>query len=157
MAIALAHRHADLTRSLVVAEPNLDPGAGTLSGHIARQSETRFVARGYPALLYQTERAAARGDAVAATFLRSLRLASPLAIYRSAVSLRAERSPTFREQLESLALPRTLLWGERTPPLQPPLADSTIRQVTLPDAGHQMMADTPGAFASAVREAVGDP
>lgn len=100
IAIALAHRHPDLAKALVLAEPNLDPGTGDLSGHIAHQDEARFVARGYPALLYQTDRTAARGDAVAEGFLRSLRLASPVAIHRSAVSLRAERSPTFREATE---------------------------------------------------------
>jgi len=113
IAIALAHRHPGLVARLVVAEPNLDPGAGTLSGHIARQAEAGFVARGYQRLLYQTRREAARGDRVAGRFLVTLEQASPVALHRSAVSLRAKRSPTFRQQLE--ALPILARWsGERS-------------------------------------------
>ncbi len=91
--IALATRHPGRIASLVAAEPNLDPGEGSLSGHIARQSESRFVDRGYRALVYQTQREAERGSTVAARFLVTLKQASPIALHRSAVSLRAERSP----------------------------------------------------------------
>ncbi|HEV2127866.1 MAG TPA: alpha/beta hydrolase [Thermomicrobiales bacterium] len=154
MAIALAHRHPGLVDRLVLAEPNLDPGTGTLSGHVARQREERFVTRGYAALVYQTERTAARGDLVAAGFLQSLRLASPMVIHRSAVSLRAERLPTFHEQLETMTLPRTLLRGKRTPPLAPPLSTTAIQQVVIPGAGHQMMIDNPDAFATSIRTAI---
>ncbi|MDQ4044907.1 MAG: alpha/beta hydrolase, partial [Chloroflexota bacterium] len=154
--ITLAYRHPELIDVLVLAEPNLDPGEGTLSGHIARQREERFATRGYAALVYQTERASTRGDRVAEGFLHSLRLASPVAVHRSAVSLRAERSPTFREQLETMTLPRTLLWGELTRPLDPPLSATAIRQVVIPGAGHQMMIDNPGTFVTAVREAMDD-
>lgn len=153
-AIVVAYRHAPLVARLVVAEPHLDPGAGMFSGHIARQSEERFAARGYPALIYQTERAAARGDAAAAVFLPSLRQASPIVMHRSAVSLRAARSPTFREQLPALRMPRTMLWGERTLPLSPPLASTAVRQTTIPAAGHQMMLDNPDGFAGAIRDAI---
>jgi pimeloyl-ACP methyl ester carboxylesterase len=162
MAILVACRHATLVARLVVAEPHLDPGVGTFSGHIARQSEERFAARGYPALVYQTERAAVRGDTVAAGFLPSLREASPIVMHRSAVSLRAERSPTFREHLLAARMPRMMLWGDRTPPLSPPLVSTAVRQVTIPAAGHHMMLDNPDGFAGAIRDAIdtgpaGDP
>jgi pimeloyl-ACP methyl ester carboxylesterase len=156
IAIALAHRHPELVERLVVAEPNLDPATGSLSGHIARQPEAAFVARGYQRLLYQTRREAARGDLVAQRFLVTLEQASPVAIHRSAASLRADRSPTFREQLESLPIPRTLVWGVRTPPLDPLLADPAIAVEAIPDAGHVMMTEQPDAFAAAIARALGD-
>lgn len=154
IAIALATRHPDLAERLIVAEPNLDPGTGTLSGHIARQTEAVFVARGYQRLLYQTRREAARGDLVASRFLITLEQASPIALHRSAVSLRAERSPAHREQLEALTIPRTLLWGSRTPPLDPSLNDAAIAIDVIPDAGHVMMTEQPAAFAKAVLRAL---
>ncbi len=49
---------------------------------------------------------------------------------------------------------RTMLWGERTPPLAPPLASPAVRQVVIPAAGHQMMTDNPDGFAGAVRIAI---
>lgn len=154
IAIALTSRHPDIVERLIVAEPNLDPGVGTLSSHISRQSETRFVARGYQALVYQTEREAARGDAVAARFLVTLRQASPVALYRSAASLLADRTPTLREQFEGFRLPRAILWGALTPPLAPPLLDAAIRHLTVADAGHVMMIENPDGFAQAVADAV---
>jgi pimeloyl-ACP methyl ester carboxylesterase len=154
IAIALAHRHPELADRLVLAEPNLDPGAGTLSGHIARQPEAGFIARGYSRLVYQTRREAARGDRVAGRFLVTLEQASPVALHRSAVSLRADRAPTFRNQLEALAIPRTLLWGALTPPLDPPLTDPAIAVELIPDAGHVMMTEQPAAFAAAILRAL---
>lgn len=156
VAISMATRHPGLVARLVAAEPALDPGTGTLSGHIARQSEASFVARGYGRLLYQTQRQAERGDTVARQFLVTLRQASPAALHRSAVSLRAERSPAFRAQLEALAIPRTVVRGERTTPLSPPLADPAIAEVVIPDAGHTMMVENPAAFAVAVYRSLTD-
>ena len=156
IAIALAARHPELVERLIVAEPNLDPGTGTLSGHIARQPEAAFVARGYQRLVYQARRAGARGDRVARRFAVTLEQASPVALHRSAVSLRADRSPTFREQLEQLAIPRTLVSGALTPLLDPPLADPTIAVEVIPEAGHGMMTEQPAAFADAILRAIDD-
>lgn len=156
IAIALAHQHPELVQRLIVAEPNLDPGTGTLSGHIARQPEASFAARGYQRLVYQTRREAARGDRVAGRFLVTLEQASPVALHRCAVSLRADREPTFRARLERLSIPRTLVWGALTPPLDPPLADPAIEVEVIPDAGHVMMTEQPAAFAAAILHALDD-
>jgi pimeloyl-ACP methyl ester carboxylesterase len=154
IAIALASRHPGMVARLVVAEPNLDPGGGVYSRHISRQSERVFVDRGYRALVYQARRQAERGAVGAVGYAASLERASPLALHRSAVSLVAERAPTFREQLATLAIPRTLLWGELTTPLDQPLADPAIDRVTIPDAGHDLMAENPAGFTSAVQRAL---
>jgi pimeloyl-ACP methyl ester carboxylesterase len=157
IAIALAHHHPGIVPRLVVAEPGLDPGSGMLSAHIARQTEAAFVARGYLRLLYQTRREAERGSAVAGRFLVTLEQASPVALWRSAVSLLAERSPTLRQQLEGLAIPRTMIRGALTPPLDPPLADPEIAQVVIENAGHVMMTEQPAAFAAVVHRALSAP
>lgn len=150
VAIALASRHPDRVVRLIAAEPALDPGTGTLSGHIARQSEAAFVARGFDRLRYQTHRQAERGDPVARHVRETLARVSPVALHRSAVSLRADRSPTFRAQLERLAIPRLLIRGGLTPPPDPPLADPAIERIVIPDAGHTMMLEQPAAFAAAI-------
>lgn len=46
IAISLATRRADLVGELVVAEPNLDPGVGTMSARIASYDEDAFAAGG---------------------------------------------------------------------------------------------------------------
>ena len=153
-AIATATRHPDVVDRLIVAEPNLDSGTGELSGHIARQEESKFVDRGYRALVYQIRRSAERGDTVASRFLVTLLQASPIALHRSAVSLRSERSPTLREQFEALHIARAMVSGARTPPLIPPLADPTITHYLIADAGHVMMIENPDAFAIAVSSAL---
>lgn len=154
IAIATATRRRDVINRLVVAEPNLDPGVGELSVHIASQSETRFVERGYRALVHQTRREATRGDNAAARFLVTLEQASPVALHRSSVSLLAGRSPTFREQLESLDTPRATITGANTPPLVPALSDPRIVHYLVENAGHVMMVENPDAFAVAVNAAI---
>src|SRR5665811_2267936 len=154
ISIALAWRRPDLVDRLIVAEPNLDPGLGDLSAHIARQTEDRFFNRGYAALVYQTQRQAARRDRVAARFLVTLKQASPVALHRGSVSLLAERDPTFREIFESLTIPRATITGDRTPPVAPPLSDPELTHFIVENAGHLMMIDNPSGFATALRVAL---
>lgn len=137
-----------------MAEPNLDPSVGDLSVHIARQTESGFTNRGYSALVFQVRRQAARGDYAAAYFLETVARSSPIAMHRSSISLLADRNPTFREQFESLAMPRATITGDRTPPLDPPLADPEIAHYIVKDAGHVMMLDNPDGFANAIGHAL---
>lgn len=157
IAIALATRHPDVTAALIVAEPNLDPGVGTLSRHIAQQSEAAFVARGYGRLVHATARQTERGEAGAAMFLPTLQQALPVALHRASTSLLADRTPTFREQLHALAplLPTTFIYGDRTPDLTglDALAAAGVTLAEIPNAGHVMMDDNPDAFGSALRAA----
>lgn len=147
IAIVCAYRFPELIVRLVVAEPNLDPGRGTLSAHIAAQTEQRFMARGYDALLHATYRQAARGNATARSFVQTLEMASPLALHRSATSLLAERRPTFREMLEQLPMPKATITGALSLAYGFQLADSGIREYVVPDAGHVMMVENPTDFA----------
>lgn len=105
VAIALASRRPELVSRLVVAEPNLDPGVGTISAHVAKQDESAFVARGFSALVAAIEREGAWD------YSATMRRWDPLTLHRTAVSLLAERRPTFREQLCALPIPRTYVLG----------------------------------------------
>lgn len=152
--IVLATRRPALVRRLVVAEPTLDPATRTLSMHIARQSETGFVARGYARMVHGIARQAARGDAGSAAFLATLRTASPLALHRSATSLLTPRTPSFRAQLEALANRATFIAGAASGIDPVPLEAAGIRIFTIPNAGHTMMRENPAAFAEAVAAAL---
>ena len=151
--IALAHRWPGRAGRLIVAEPLLDPGVGTLSAHIARQSEATFVRRGFAALRMATRRQAARDDVAAIGFLRTLERADPAVMHRSAVSLLAERRPSFREQLTTLAIPRVFIAGARSGIDATPLGSGGVTTVTIPGAGHSLMDENPDGFARAIAAA----
>ena len=154
IAVATAWRHPDLINRLAMAEPTLDPGTGVLSAHIARQPENRFVTRGYQGVMAEIRRQATGGNVHAARLLTTYSQASPVALHRSSVSLLAVRSPTFRDQLESLSIPRVMIIGDQTPPLAPPLTDPAITRLVVERAGHMMMIDNPDGFARAVAQAL---
>ncbi len=151
IAIALAHRRPDLVAQLTVAEPNLDPGHGTLSNHIARRSEEEFVRRGYAMLVRGMQQQANRGESNAAIFLGTVLQASPVALHQAATSLLADRTPTFRDQFLRAPMPRTFIAGGRSNDVSPSdLSPHGIIFVEIPNAGHVMMDDAPNAFAQAV-------
>jgi pimeloyl-ACP methyl ester carboxylesterase len=156
VAIMLAGARRDLVRRLIVAEPLLAPEDGTLSAHIARQPEERFVARGFPALLMATRRQAARGDVASIGFLRTLEQADPTMMHRSAVSLLAPRDPSFQDRLRALTIPRTFIAGTRSAIDTASLSAAGIRISVIPDAGHSMMDENPERFARAIAAALVD-
>ena len=90
-------------------------------------------------------------------------LSSPLATHRTARSLTGERSPTLREELVRLDLPRAFIVGSRTleadeKPASGEAGDRLdgfgVRRLIVPDAGHLMMYDNPHGFARAIATAV---
>ena len=148
VAIVAAHRRPDLVLQLIVAEPNLDPGVGSTSVAIARQSEAEFVECGFARLVGATERLASQGNTAAETWLATLRQAAPVMLHRAATSLLAERSPTFREMLLELPLPVATIWGEHSPLPEPPLpSSSNLEGYVVSGAEHQMFDDNPDEFA----------
>ncbi len=154
ISIALTSRRPNLVHRLIVAEPNLDPGVGDLSIHIARQTQIGFTNRGFDTLVAQIRRQATRGDLLATRFLETVTRTTPAALHRSSVSLLADRDPTFRVQFESLSMPRATITGDRTQPLDPPLAHPEIVHYIVEGAGHVMMLDNPGGFANAIDHAL---
>jgi pimeloyl-ACP methyl ester carboxylesterase len=165
VAIALAAMHPGLVASLVVAEANLDPGIGPVSGAILEGGEQTYVWERFAAAL-ERAREEALGDPRSAALLGMQAVASPAAMYRTARSLTADRRPTFREQLLDLDMPRTFIVGAQTldvgvPPLSGEdgggLEGAGVRRLVVPDAGHPMMFDNPHGFAAAVADGLARP
>jgi pimeloyl-ACP methyl ester carboxylesterase len=145
IAIVIAARYPELVHRLVISEANLDPLPASLTGRgsqaICCQTEEAFVASGYRALLDGNE-----------SWALTLRFADARAIHRSAVGLTTGTTPTMRAMFVSMSIPRTFIKGDRGEPLidEAGLEAAGVDVVAIPDAGHMMMFDNPGAFLSAV-------
>jgi len=150
IAIAVATRCADRVARLVVSEPNLDPGGGAFSRGIAAASEAAFIAAGHAALIASAR--AAGNDLWAA----GLTTWSAVAVHRAAASLVAGSAPTWRTQLATLRMPRTVLFGARSlpDPDTERLAAIGAAIRVVPDAGHSLMWENPAGVAAALREAL---
>ncbi len=161
IAIVLATTRPALVSNLIVAEGNLDPGPGSVSGPVTAQTEGQFIRNGYAAFL--------RGVISEGwvDYAGTVQASDPRAMHRSAVSLIAERHPTFREQLLALSIPRTFIFGEAslakarltearlgekniTHPDVQRLSNDRIRVEIVENAGHDMMSDNPDGFAQAI-------
>ncbi|MFC8519235.1 alpha/beta fold hydrolase [Streptomyces sp. NPDC057257] len=144
VAIVLAHRRPELVSRLVLTEANLDacppPTAG--SSGIASYGEDEFVGGAHARVLEEV------GPLWAAT----MRLADPRALHRSAVGLRRGSDPVMRDILEGLPIDRVYLQGELSGELdgREGLEAAGVRVTTVPGAGHNVMFDSPDAFAAAV-------
>lgn len=153
ISIVVAARNPGLVGRLVICEANLDPLPATPDGErfsqrIVAQGEERFVATGYDEVL-----------ATVPTWRPTLRLASPLAVFRSARELIAGTRPTMRRLLYDLSIPRTFIRGAAGEPLLDAdgLQASGAGLVVIPGAGHMMMRDAPDAFLAALVAALGEP
>ncbi len=146
IAILLAATRPDLVSNLIVAEGNLDPGPGSVSGPIAAQSEEQFIKNGYAAFL--------RGVISEGwtDYAGTVQASDPRAMHRSAVSLIADRHPTFRRQFLALSIPRTFIFGEENLPNPEVerLSSEGIHVCVVEKAGHDMMSDNPNGFAQAI-------
>ncbi|MFE0470711.1 alpha/beta fold hydrolase [Streptomyces sp. NPDC058947] len=142
VAIVLATRHPALVSRLVLVDANLDPlprvpGAPGSSG-IAAFSEEEFLAGGWERVR----------DLAGAHWWSTMRLAGREALYRSAYHLTRGTTPTLRELLRDLKVPRTFVLPEADGPL--PGADaltaSGVSVVPVPGCGHNVMLDNPEGF-----------
>jgi pimeloyl-ACP methyl ester carboxylesterase len=151
VAIHLASQYPELVEGLVVADPNLDASApewgASNSRGIAAYAEQAFVDAP------DAELAALVGSEWWAT----MRLADRRAVHRSAVALVKGSSPTARELLAELRIPRTLMWSmgeDLAYDGQAALTAAGVDVIGLPDTGHNIMLDDPDAFAAVIRRAV---
>lgn len=151
IAILAAAAQPNRIGRLILAEANLDPEPGIVSGIIARWEEADYIECRHGAFVEQMR---ARGFA---DYARTVAAAAPVAMHRSAVDLIASRDPTFRDVLYSLPAPCTFLIGEHS------LLDSDVDRLPqegipvaiVPNAGHDMMSDNPAGLASAIADAMG--
>ncbi|MFJ8750598.1 alpha/beta fold hydrolase [Streptomyces sp. NPDC102441] len=150
VAVVLAARHPQLVSRLVLVDANLDPltpapGAPGSSG-IAALSEPDFLAGGWQ----QTR------DLAGPHWWATMRLAGLEALHRSAVQLTRGTTPTMRELLLELSIPRAFLFPhpDGAPAGAAALAEAGVRLVAVPDCGHNIMLDNPDAFARAAATAL---
>ncbi|MBN1858977.1 alpha/beta fold hydrolase [Candidatus Bipolaricaulota bacterium] len=152
-AVAITLTATDMCNAggIVIAEGNLDPGGGVVSRPIAEQTEAQFLETGYARFL---DILAQRPHV--ATYAASARVADPLALYRSAVALKAGTSPSMRERLATLSLPRMYLFGDESLPNpdEPWLRQQGIAVEVIASAGHNMMHENPSGVADAIARAV---
>ena len=146
IAIVAATLEREFISNLVLGEPNLDPGGGSVSRRIAAMSEEQFVCEGCRQLA--AERAAAGADAWASSLLAS----DPRAIHRGAVSLVEGSSPTWRSLLLGLQIPRAVIFGQKSlpDPDVEALSAAGIPIELVSGAGHDMAIENPLGLATAI-------
>jgi pimeloyl-ACP methyl ester carboxylesterase len=149
VAIVLAARRPDLVGTLVVAEPNLDPGVGTFSRELASFAEDEFVRTGHAEVVSLLLDQARAGDVNAAEFARTVRRWSSRGLHRTACSLLADREPTFRAQFASLPMDRRYVGGELTGESLDGVRATGCDVRVVPDAGHVLMTDNLDGFVAA--------
>lgn len=149
VAIVVAARCRQVA-SLVASEPNLDAGGGTFSRAIAAQAEDEYVRSGHASHIAA---AMAEGNAI---WAGSMEVSSPLAVHRAAAALVRGGAPSWRDQLRSLSVPRTLVFGERSLPDadHATLPALGISVAVVPRAGHSMAWENPSGLASAIAAAL---
>ncbi|MFF0415825.1 alpha/beta fold hydrolase [Kitasatospora sp. NPDC004745] len=150
VAVVLAHRHPRLVSRLLLVDANLDPAApGPRPGGsgIAGFTEEQFLAGGRELV----------AERVGPSWWSTMRLAGPEALHRSAVHLARATTPTMRELLVGLDLPRTYLHpqADGEPRDADGLRAAGVRVVAVPDCGHNIMLDNPEAFADEAAVALG--
>ncbi|MFF5209758.1 alpha/beta fold hydrolase [Streptosporangium sp. NPDC000396] len=151
VAILLAGRHPDLVSNLILIDTGLDPvppapGSPGSSG-ITAYTEEDFLRYG---------RREVR-DRVGPHWWSTMRLADPRALHRSAASRARGTTPTLRELLLRLEIPRAFLYpAQDGPPLGAgELRSSGVRVVPIADSGHNITLDNPEAFVRVTSELLG--
>ena len=88
----------EVVTRLVIAEANLDPGPGPMTGAIIQHSERDYIDRVYAEdVAAQQMRARDSGSPLLGVVLGMYQVSALSAIYRSSQSLGRDRKPTFRE------------------------------------------------------------
>ena len=150
VAITLAAHRPDLVSRLIASEANLDPGGGTFSKGIAAQSEHDFITNGHREAV---ERVMNMGSTSRAATFRGT---NSIGFYRTAVSLVAGSTPTWRELLYGFKIPRAWIVGEKSDPEDDIKAHTPhgIPVYVVPDGDHDMAFGNPDGVAQALAEAI---
>lgn len=139
VAVTLASKRPDLVGRLVVAEPNLRP---TDRPRIEGYSEEEFIQNGFQEALATT------GEVWPVT----MRLADPVAMYRSEDALGKNMIDNLGEVFLNLRVPRLMIRGAKTPSIhcEDEIRAAEIPLVSIANAGHNMMLDNAPAFTAAL-------
>ncbi|MEU4066288.1 alpha/beta hydrolase [Streptomyces wedmorensis] len=148
VAIHLAARHPHLVSRLVLVDATLDPAPPLPvpgSSAIHTFTEEEFLTHAW-----QRTR-----ERVGPFWWSTMRLAGREALYRSAKNQARSSTPTPRELLLELPVPRTYLHPAADAPTDgKQLADAGVTLTAIPDSGHNIMFDNPEAFARATAAAL---
>lgn len=153
VAIRLAVLLEDRLQQLILTESNLDPSpARAVSRTIGTQAFETFCESGYQDLLLRAQK---RNPLWGAT-LSSWSPTAAWGISRSAVK---GGSPSWRQQLYALNVPRTFIFGEHSLPSRDveELQLHDIRVLIVPEAGHSMGLENPEALAEMIASLMNGP
>ena len=150
IAIVAAALQPNRIRRLIVSEPTLDPSIGVFSRSIAAQSESDYVAYSHEDAIRS---AIQSGNHV---WAGSMAASAPIAIHREARSLVRGGTPSWRDQLLSLSMPRTVVFGEHSLPHPDTksLAKAGLTIDVVSNAEHSMMWENPSGLANAIQRAL---
>jgi pimeloyl-ACP methyl ester carboxylesterase len=146
IAISLCARIAERVEALIITEGNLDPGGGFASRRITQASEDDYALSLHDALIDEER---ANGNL---TWAGTMAVASPLAVWRSALSLFEGGPVSWREQLAGFTFPRLYLIGERSlpDPETERLPKIGVSIGILPGADHNMANHKAAELAAAI-------
>ena len=150
VALSLADRCRDRLARIVLSEANLDSGGGVFSRSIAAYAESDFLERGFHEIIAQNRQASNE------TWAASCAVTTPVALYRSAQSVIAGQSPSWRDMLYALDCPKTFIFGEHSLP-DPDLSvlqDHRVHIEVVDKAGHSMAWENPQGLADAIRNGI---
>jgi pimeloyl-ACP methyl ester carboxylesterase len=157
IAILVAAARPAVVSLLVLAEANVDPeGDDGLEG----LSEEEFIERGFPdQLASKLTDAVANPEGLGAAHLGITRLVEPRAVYREAVSMELDTTPTLRSILGDLKMPRWYLNGELSDPdpdFDRGIAAMGVGLKVVPKTGHPMGLQNPEGFAQTIADVIAE-
>ncbi|SGZ05710.1 Probable hydrolase [Moritella viscosa] len=150
VSIALASRLESKLKALILSEGNLDSGGGFFSQKIATYSEDNYRAFGHNDIINES---LATSNTEWATCLR---MSSPHAVHREAVSLIEGQNPSWRQTFYSLNTTKTYIFGSETlpDPDYQELKSNNINIGIVERAGHSMAWENPKGLAAAIMQAI---
>lgn len=153
IALELANLMQSRVKGIILSESNLDNGGGMFSQKVAAMNEADYVSFGHGDLVAKNN---AGSDTSAICWSLSMNISSPQAIHRESTSLINGSTPSWREILYSLDIPKTYLFGSESLPDRDleKLPYHGIRVDVIPDAGHSMAWENPTGLALAIINAM---
>ncbi len=158
--IQLALDFPHLVRRLVVAEGNLVPGGGVMSGRICQDGEAAFLEEGCARLIARLRQKGQAGAAGADRLASGWQVADPKGIFGNAQALVALEDG-FLDRFSALTCPKHFVYGQEgaEAPPTPDTPDPAMLEArgivphVVPGAGHAMMLDNPAGFIDVLKAA----
>lgn len=150
IAIVIAYLQPNRINNLILSEPTLERIPDEYIPLAASKPESDYIASGF-----SDELKSAR-ESENYIWAGSMAISSPIAIYREIMGQLVVDKPTWLEQLLSLSIPRTVIFGENSLP-HPYVAKLENTDVSLDfvaKAGHSMMWENPSGLAKAIQNAL---